>query len=67
MIPGFDDCSKVLTDHGDTFGTTTGDPEITPWFRALNMIMVDGIEHDRLRSFLNPVFTRSAVARWAGS
>src|SRR5688572_17911786 len=64
MVPGFDDCSKVLTDRGENFGTTSGDPEITPWFKALNMIMVDGTEHDRLRSFLTAVFTRSAVAKW---
>ena len=64
MIPGFSDCTRVLTDKGVRFGSANGDPEKIFWFDAANMIMVDGDQHTRLRSHLAPVFTRSAVAKW---
>jgi cytochrome P450 len=63
MVPGFDDCSAFLGDM-DRFHEMSGDPEMTPWLHAPNMITVDGPEHQRLRGPLTPLFTRSAVARW---
>jgi cytochrome P450 len=64
MVPGFEDCRSVLTDRGDRFTQVSGDPELVYWMKTPNMIMVDGIEHSRLRSILSPLFTPSAVARW---
>jgi cytochrome P450 len=64
MVPGFDDCTAVLTDDGRYFSPMNGDPELITWFDAPNMMMVVGSEHDRLRKGLAPLFTRQAVARW---
>jgi cytochrome P450 len=64
MVPGFDDCTAVLTDGGRHFSPMNGDPELITWFDAPNMMMVDGSEHFRLRRCLAPLFTRQAVARW---
>jgi cytochrome P450 len=64
MVPGFDDCTVVLTDAGGRFSPMNGDPELISWFDAPNMMMVDGAEHVRLRRGLVPLFTRQAVGRW---
>jgi cytochrome P450 len=64
MLPGFEDCRSVLTDRGDRFAQVSGDPELVYWMKTPNMIMVDGVEHSRLRAILSPLFTPSAVARW---
>jgi cytochrome P450 len=64
MVPGFDDCTVVLTDSGERFCPMNGDPELISWFDAPNMMMVDGDEHVRLRRCLAPLFTRQAVGRW---
>jgi cytochrome P450 len=64
MVPGFEDCSAVLTDAGERFAMMNGDPALIFWFDAPNMIQVDGAEHVRLRRALAPLFTRQAVARW---
>ena len=64
MIPGFDDCTAVLTDDGRYFSPMNGDPELITWFDAPNMMMVVGPEHVRLRKCLAPLFTRQSVARW---
>jgi cytochrome P450 len=64
MVPGFEECSAVLTDSGERFAMMNGDPELIFWFDAPNMIQVDGPEHVRLRRALAPLFTRQAVARW---
>jgi cytochrome P450 len=64
MVPGFDDCTVVLTDSGERFSPLNGDPELISWFDAPNMMMVDGAEHVRLRRCLAPLFTRQAVGRW---
>jgi cytochrome P450 len=63
MVPGFDDCTVVLSDPG-RFSPMNADPELISWFDAPNMIMVDGAEHLRLRRCLAPFFTRQAVGRW---
>ena len=64
MVPGFDDCSTVLTDDGAHFSAVPSEPEILPWFDAPTMISVDGDMHRRLRGCIAPLFTRSAVAHW---
>lgn len=64
MIPGFADCTAVLTDNGERFSPLNSDPELITWFDAPNMMMVDGAEHFRLRRCLAPVFSRKSVARW---
>jgi cytochrome P450 len=64
MLTGFNECSQVLTDSGERFAMMNDNPELTPWFEAPNMIMVDGAEHVRLRRGLAPLFTRQAVAKW---
>jgi cytochrome P450 len=64
MIPGFEECSTVLTDSGERFAIMNGDPNLIFWFDAPNMIQVDGAEHQRLRRCLVPLFTRSATAKW---
>ncbi len=64
MLTGFNECSQVLTDSGERFAMMNDNPELTPWFDAPNMIMVDGAEHVRLRKNLAPLFTRQAVAKW---
>jgi cytochrome P450 len=63
MVPGFDDCRTVLTDHGVYTNAHYRDPEKVWWFEARNMVQVEPPEHDRLRGPLTPMFTRSAVAR----
>ena len=61
MVTGFDDHMQVLGDSGETFAEMNiGD--ITPWFEGLNMIMVDGEQHTRLRRVMVPYFTRQAIA-----
>ena len=64
MITGFDDCTAILTDTGERFGMLNGDRDLIFWFDAPNMIEVDGAEHERLRRYLAPLFTRQAVAKW---
>ncbi|HUJ65918.1 MAG TPA: cytochrome P450 [Acidimicrobiales bacterium] len=63
MVPGFDDCRTVLTDHGIYTNAHYRDPAKVWWFEARNMVQVEPPEHDRLRGPLAPMFTRSAVAR----
>jgi cytochrome P450 len=64
MVVGYDEAVSVLTDPGDCFAILSGDPELTFWFEAPNMITVDGAQHRRLRGALSPLFTRGAIARW---
>ncbi len=64
MVPGFDDCSTILTDNGDRFSSVPSAPEVLPWFEAPTMISVDGVMHRRLRGCLSPLFTRSSIAHW---
>jgi cytochrome P450 len=64
MIVGYDEGVSVMTDPGDRFAILSGDPELTFWFEAPNMITLDGPEHRRLRGALSPLFTRGAIARW---
>jgi cytochrome P450 len=62
MVTSFKDCTAVLRDRGDAFREMNGD--IAFWFDAPNMLTVDGAEHDRLRDSLNPIFTKTAIAKW---
>jgi cytochrome P450 len=64
VVVGYDECLSVVTNAGGHFVQLSGDPELTFWFEAPNMIGVDGPEHRRLRGALAPLFTRSAVAKW---
>ncbi|MDA8047237.1 MAG: cytochrome P450 [Actinomycetota bacterium] len=64
VVVGYEEGLSVLTDDGGRFTTLSGDPEITFWFEAPNMIATDGPEHRRLRNALAPLFTRREVARW---
>src|ERR1700758_1050928 len=64
MAVGYDEGRAVLTDSGERFLILSGDPEITFWFEAPNVITVDGDHHRRLRGALYPLFTRQAVAHW---
>jgi cytochrome P450 len=64
VVLGFEEAVSVLTDPGDRFAILSGDPEITFWFEAPNMITVDGPYHQRLRSALAPLFTRNSIAKW---
>ncbi len=64
MVVGYDEAVSVLTDPGERFAILSGDPELTFWFEAPNMITVDGAQHRRLRGALSPLFTRGAIARW---
>jgi cytochrome P450 len=64
MVPGFDDCTEILTDRGETFAMMNSDPQIVFWFKAPNMIMVDGSEHNRLRYGIAPLFVRSEIMKW---
>lgn len=64
MVPGFDDCSEVLTDDGELFSAVPSDPQILPWFEAPTMISTDGADHVRLRKCLAPMFTRRAMMKW---
>lgn len=64
MVPGFDDCTTILTDSGERFRMAFDDREMIPWFEAPNMIQVDGGEHKRLRRRLVAPFTRNAIAKW---
>jgi cytochrome P450 len=61
---GYDVSRDVLSDGGERFLILSGDPELTFWFEAPNVITVDGEHHRRLRGALYPLFTRQAVARW---
>jgi cytochrome P450 len=63
-VVGFDQALTVFSNQGECFEQLAGDPEMTPWMQAPNMITVDGSYHRRLRGALSPLFTRSAVARW---
>jgi cytochrome P450 len=63
-VVGFDQALTVFSNQGESFEQLAGDPEMTPWMQAPNMITVDGSYHRRLRGALSPLFTRSAVARW---
>src|SRR5947207_2128470 len=59
MIPGYEDCMKVLTDDGGMFSISmNADPNMVFWFDELNMIQVDGADHSRLRNVLAPLFTK---------
>ncbi len=64
LVVSYDECLSVVTDSGHRFVQLSGDPELTFWFEAPNMIAADGPEHRRLRGTLAPLFTRSAVAKW---
>jgi cytochrome P450 len=64
MVVGYDEGVSVMTDPGDRFAILSGDPELTFWFEAPNMITLDGPEHRRLRGALSPLFTRGAIATW---
>jgi cytochrome P450 len=66
MVVGYEEGVSVMTDPGDRFAILSGDPELTFWFEAPNMITLDGPEHRRLRGALSPLFTRGAIARWEG-
>lgn len=66
MVPGYDDCVEILSDRGERFISASSKREHVFWFEDLNMIMVDGVEHTRLRSGSVPLFTRSAMAKWEG-
>jgi cytochrome P450 len=61
---GFDEVSAVLSDRGERYVEVNGDPELIYWFEAPNMITVDGSYHRRLRGAIEPMFTRSATAKW---
>jgi cytochrome P450 len=63
-IVGFDELREVVSDSGERFRELNGDPGVTYWFEAPNLITVDGAEHTRLRGALAPFFTRNAVAKW---
>ena len=64
LVVGYDECLSVVTNAAGHFVQLSGDPELTFWFEAPNMIGVDGPEHRRLRGALAPLFTRSAVTNW---
>jgi cytochrome P450 len=64
VVVGYEECLSVVTNPSGHFVQLSGDPELTFWFEAPNMIGVDGPEHRRLRGALAPLFTRSAVAKW---
>ena len=64
VVVGYDEAALVLTDPGERFAILSGDPELTFWFEAPNMITVDGPHHHRLRAALAPLFTLRAVAKW---
>ncbi len=64
MVVGFEAAVSVLSDHTGRFAQLAGEPQLTPWFEAPNMITLDGAEHRRLRAALSPLFTRSAIAKW---
>jgi cytochrome P450 len=64
VVVGYEEAVAVLTDTGENYAILSGDPEITFWFEAPNMITVDGPYHRRLRSALAPLFTRSSVVKW---
>jgi cytochrome P450 len=64
MVVGYEEAVSVLTDPGEHFAILSGDPELTFWFEAPNMITVDGPQHRRLRGALSPLFTRGAISRW---
>jgi cytochrome P450 len=63
-VVGFDELREVVSDSGERFRELNGDPGVTYWFEAPNLITVDGAEHRRLRGGLAPFFTRNAVAKW---
>jgi cytochrome P450 len=63
-VVGYDECLSVVTNAAGHFVQLSGDPELTFWFEAPNMIGVDGPEHRRLRGALAPLFSRSYVAKW---
>ena len=64
VVVGYDEAADVLADPGERFAILSGDPELTFWFEAPNMITVDGPPHHRLRAALAPLFTLRAVAKW---
>jgi cytochrome P450 len=66
MVPGYDDAIEVLSDTtGHRFcQTTVRHPELTFWFEAPNMILVDGPEHRRLRQGVARYFTPAYIATW---
>jgi cytochrome P450 len=64
VVVGYDECLSVVTNGAGHFVQLSGDPELTFWFEAPNMIGVDGTEHRRLRAALAPLFTRRGVAKW---
>lgn len=64
LVVGYEECLSVVTNVAGHFVQLSGDPELTFWFEAPNMIGVDGLEHRRLRGALASLFTRSAVAKW---
>jgi cytochrome P450 len=68
MVPGYDDCTEVLTGRGkpdSPFGSIGARyPEVTWWFEAPNLGNTDGAEHRRLRSPMAKYFTPTYVRRW---
>jgi cytochrome P450 len=62
LVSSFEQGKEVLRDRGDRFAELTS--EVSFWFDAPNMILVDGEEHRRLREGLMPLFTKTAVATW---
>ncbi len=66
MVPGFDDCTEVLSDPTqETYGQIGARyPEATFWFEAPNMIIADGTEHTRLRQGVSRYFTPGYAAQW---
>jgi cytochrome P450 len=63
VVVGYEECASVLSDS-EGFAILSGDPALTFWFEAPNMITTDGPLHTRLRGALSPMFTRRAVAKW---
>ena len=63
VVVGYDEATQILKDP-ERFNILSGDPEMTFWFEAPNMITSDGPLHRRLRGAFSPLFARTAVARW---
>src|SRR5215471_7325536 len=59
---GYDEAASVLTDPGERFAILSGDPELTCWFEAPNMITVGSRVNSAMRSTLSS--PRSWWRRW---
>jgi cytochrome P450 len=66
MLAHYDDCDEIISDtKGKRFGMVGARyPELTFWFDAPNMIIVDAPEHRRLRHGLASYFTPASIATW---